>query len=122
MNTQNVKTAAPESTERCGKTTYMRTDGFVTNIYSRHPYDVIRADIVIERIEKAANRSCGCYYEIYASRVMSSAMDYLLNLPLKDRPTFIGAASQRGIMLTLAEEERCYRACRELEAELAADY
>nr|VXZ93228.1 Uncharacterised protein [Klebsiella pneumoniae] len=27
-------------------------------------------------------------------------------LPLKDRPVFIGAAAQRGYMLTLAEEER----------------
>ncbi len=71
---------------------------------------MIRADVVIERMEKMANRSCGCY------------MDYLLKLPLKDRPTFIGAASRRGIMLTLAEEESCHRARRELEAELAADY
>jgi len=56
MNTHNVKTAAPESSERWGKTTAMRTDGFITNVDSCHPYDVIRADVVLARLEKQAGR------------------------------------------------------------------
>jgi len=34
----------------------LRTDGFVRNIHSRNPYDVIRADVVLARMEKQANR------------------------------------------------------------------
>ncbi|MBV4758042.1 hypothetical protein I2992_24155 [Escherichia coli] len=29
-----------------------RTDGFIRNIHSRNPFDVIRADVVISRLEK----------------------------------------------------------------------
>jgi hypothetical protein len=38
----------------------MRTDGFITNIHSRNPFDVIRADVVLARMEKQANRAVGC--------------------------------------------------------------
>ena len=50
MNTQNVKTATKESSERWGKNTSLRTDGFVRNIHSRNPFDVIRADVVLARM------------------------------------------------------------------------
>lgn len=122
MNTQNVKTATKESSERWGKTTSLRTDGFVRNIHSRNPFDVIRADAVLARMEKQANRACGLHYEIYASRLLGMAMNYLAELPLKDRPVFIGAAAQRGYMLTMAEEERAHVECADLMNELAADY
>ncbi|CAD6024348.1 hypothetical protein EZ106_20810 [Escherichia coli] len=122
MNTQNVKTATKESSERWGKTTSLRTDGFVRNIHSRNPFDVIRADVVLARMEKQANRACGLHYEIYASRLLGMAMNYLAELPLKDRPVFIGAAAQRGYMLTMAEEERAHVECADLMNELAADY
>ncbi len=49
-------------------------------------------------------------------------MNYLAKLPLKDRPVFIGAAAQRGYMLTLAEEERAHDECADLMSELAANY
>jgi len=45
----------------------LRTDGFVRNIHSRNPFDVIRADVVLARMEKQANRACGLHYEIYES-------------------------------------------------------
>ncbi|NZD20625.1 hypothetical protein H0O69_21160 [Escherichia coli] len=32
-----------------------RTDGFIRNIHSRNPFDVIRADVVISRLEKQAH-------------------------------------------------------------------
>src|SRR5690606_17252875 len=53
MNTQNVnvKTATKESSERWVKTSSLRTDGFVRNIHSRNPFDVIRADVVLARME-----------------------------------------------------------------------
>lgn len=47
------------------KTTLLRTDGFVRNIHSRNPFDVIRADVVLARMEKRAGKTCGAYYEIY---------------------------------------------------------
>ncbi|HEY3591979.1 MAG TPA: hypothetical protein VGL07_18210 [Buttiauxella sp.] len=106
MNTHNVNTAAPESSERCGKTTAMRTDGFITNADSCHPHDVIRADVVLARLEKQAARRCGLFYEIYQSQLLGTALDYLARLPLKDRPVLIGAAAKRGYMLTLEEEQR----------------
>jgi len=94
MNTQNVnvKTATKESSERWVKTPYLRTDGFVRNIYSRNAFDVIRADVVLERMEKQANQGCGLHYEIFQSRLLRMAMGYLEALPLKDRPVFMGAA------------------------------
>ncbi|WP_436877895.1 hypothetical protein [Siccibacter turicensis] len=122
MYTQNVNTAAQESSRKMIKNSAMRTDGFVRNIHSRNPFDVIRADVVLSRIEKQANRGCGLHYEIYESRLLGMAMHYLAELPLKDRPVFIGAAAQRGYMLTTAEEERAHGECDELMNELAADY
>ncbi|EQB4422043.1 hypothetical protein ACYKFI_004880, partial [Enterobacter hormaechei] len=88
MNTQNVnvKTATKESSERWVKTSSLRTDGFVRNIHSRNPFDVIRADVVLARMEIQANRGCGLHYEIYESRLLGMAMHYLAELPLKDRP------------------------------------
>lgn len=100
----------------------LRTDGFVRNICSRNAFDVIRADVVLARMEKQANRGCGLHYEIYESRLLSMAMKYLAELPLKDRPVFIGAAAQRGYMLTMAEEERAHDECADLMNELAAEY
>ncbi|WP_024909886.1 hypothetical protein [Enterobacter asburiae] len=88
------------------KTMFLRTDGFVRNIHSRNPFDVIRADVVLARMEKLAGKSCGAYPEIYDVRLLGMALDYLAKLPLKDRPVFMGAASMRGFMLTWAEEER----------------
>lgn len=102
--------------------TAIRTDGFVTNIKSRNHFDVIRADVVLTGMEKSANRGCGLHYEIYESRLLAMAMDYLAALPLKDRPAFMGAAARRGIRLTLAEAEQAHEACDDLMRELAADY
>ncbi|MGA5657850.1 hypothetical protein [Rahnella contaminans] len=121
MNAQNVNTAAPESTERCGKTTSLRMDGFITDISSAHPFDVIRADVVIARLENKAHVGCGLHYEIYESRQIGSALDHLCRLPAKDRPVFIGAADRRGITLTWAAEEKAQDAYSELMAEIAAE-
>ena len=122
MHTQNVKTAAPESSERWGaKTTTLRMDGFITDISSSHPFDVIRADVVISRLEKQAHAGCGLHYEIYESRLIGSALDHLSRLPMKDRPVFIGTADRRGITLTWAAEEKAQNAYSELMAEIAAE-
>ena len=110
----NVKPSTKESTT-------LRTDGFVRNIHSRNPFDVIRADVVLERIEKKAGRCCGMHYELYQARVLGDALDYLDALPLKDRPTFMGAAAKRGYLLTLAEEEHAEEARDVLLSELAAN-
>lgn len=71
MSTQNVneKPSTKESTT-------LRTDGFVRNIHSRNPFDVIRADVVLERIEKKAGRSCGMHYELYQAHLLGGALDY----------------------------------------------
>lgn len=124
MHTQNVnvKTAAQESSRKMGENTYMRTDGFVKNIKSSNPFDVIRADTLLARMEKQANKGCGLYYEIYESRLLGMAMNYLSALPLKDRPVFIGAAAKRGYMLTQAEAERADNDCDDLMSEIDSDY
>ena len=122
MHTQNVNVnSATEASRICERTT-PRFDGFVCNIHSRHPFDVIRADVVIQRLEKEANKGCGSYYEIYESRLLAMAMNWMERLPLTDRPVFMGAATKRGIKLTLAEEQRAQASSDELMAELAADY
>ena len=122
MHTHNVKVnGATEASRICERTT-PRFDGFICNIHSRHPFDVIRADVVIQRLEKEANKGCGSYYEIYESRLLAMAMNWMERLPLTDRPVFMGAATKRGIMLTLAEEQRAQASSDELMAELAADY
>ena len=118
--------AATESTETWGrgeKHVSLRTDGFVRNLHSSNPFDVVRADSLIQRMEKQANAGCGLHYEIYDSRLLglALALDYLCKLPLKDRPVFMGAASLRGITLTLAEEERAKDACDELMAMIRAE-
>lgn len=120
MNTQNVnvKTAAPESSERW-KTTCLRTDGFVRNIHSSNPFDVVRADVVLLRLEKQAHRSCGVHYEIYNARLLASALDYLAQLPLKDRPALMGAAAKRGYMLTHTEEQHAQEDYDNLMSEMA---
>lgn len=78
MNTQNVnvKTATKESSERWVKSTALRTDGFVRNIHACNPFDVIRADVVLARIEKEAGRCCGMHFELYQARVLGDALDY----------------------------------------------
>lgn len=45
----NVKPSTKESTT-------LRTDCFVRNIHSRNPFDVIRADVVLARMEKQASQ------------------------------------------------------------------
>ncbi|MBH3000399.1 hypothetical protein I5M74_22775 [Serratia marcescens] len=125
MNTQNVnvKTAAQERSERYGeKPSALRTDGFVRNLNSSNAFDVIRADVALARMEKQAGHSCGLYYEIFESRLLEMAMNYLCELPLKDRPVFMGAASKRGFMLTEAEADRAYDSFISLKDELSADY
>lgn len=119
MNTHNLKTAAPESSERWEKTTYLRTDGFVRNIHSSNPFDVVRADVVLLRLEKHAHRGCGLHYEIYNARLLASALDYLAQLPLKDRPVFMGAAAKRGYMLTDTEEQHAQEDYDNLMSEIA---
>jgi hypothetical protein len=88
----------------------LRTDGFVRNIHSRNPFDVIRADVVLARIEKEAGRCCGMHFELYQARVLGDALDYLDALPLKDRPVLMGAAAKRGYILTFSEEEHALEA------------
>lgn len=96
-------------------------DGFITDISSSHPFDVIRADAVISRLETQANNGCGLYYEIFESRLIGSALDHLSRLPMKDRPVFMGAANRRGITLTWAAEEMAQIAYSELMAEIDAE-
>lgn len=103
-------------------TTTLRTDGFVRNLHSQNPFDVIRADVVLARMEVQAHSGCGLHYEIYHSYLLDAALDYLSGLPLKDRLPFIGAAARRGIMLTYAEGDRAADACHALIANLADDY
>nr|ASK07587.1 hypothetical protein TP_044 [Klebsiella pneumoniae] len=116
MSTQNVN-VKPSTKE----STTLRTDGFVRNIHSRNPFDVIRADVVLERIEKEAGWCCGMHYELYQAHLLGGALDYLDALPLKDRPVLMGAAAKRGYLLTLAEEERALEARDVLMSELAAN-
>ncbi|HFV9292204.1 hypothetical protein [Serratia fonticola] len=83
------------------KTTPLRTDGFVRDLSSRHPFDVIRADVVLKRMEKQASTGCGLHDDIYEAHLLDAALNYLAELPLKDRPVFIGAAAKRGCTLAV---------------------
>ncbi|SAE91061.1 Uncharacterised protein [Enterobacter cloacae] len=65
------------------KTTLLRTDGFVRNIHSRNPFDVIRADVVLARMEKRAGKTCGAYYESMMSLCWEWRWTTLLNYLLK---------------------------------------
>ncbi len=116
MNTQNVnvKTATIESSRKIGEKSYLRADGFIRNIDSQNPFDVIRAEVVLERLEHKAQRACGLHYEIFEARLLEMAMNWLEQLPVKDRPVFIGAATKRGYMLTRKNLEAAQDACDEL--------
>ncbi len=127
---QNVKTAAPETQQMMGaknrgvlkmgrNMSAARTDGFIRNIHSRNPFDVIRADVVISRLEKQAHWGCGLHYEIYEANLFDMAMNHLSRLPLKDRPVFIGAAARKGLFLTMEETRLAGEAKDALMAELA---
>ncbi|MDU1199065.1 hypothetical protein [Kluyvera ascorbata] len=122
MNTQNVnvKTAAQESSRKMGGG-HVRNDGFIRNLDSLNPFDVIRADVVLERMERQANSGCGLHYEIYDARLLGMAMNFLNKLPLKDRPVFMSAAEKRGYILTAKELERADAACDELWSLLQAE-
>ena len=102
--------------------TALHTDGFITNIKSRNPFDVIRADVVLERMSKQAHQGCGLYYEIYEARLLSSAMAHLEKLPPKDRQTFIAAAEKKGFTLSMEELDRAEDACADVMREIQADY
>lgn len=103
------------------RSSVLRTDGFVRNIHARNPFDVIHADVVLARIEKAVGRCCGMYFELYQARVLGDALDYLEALPLKDRPVLMGAAAKRGYLLTSAEEEHAQEVRDVLMSELVAN-
>ncbi|WJV56213.1 hypothetical protein PCO86_22285 (plasmid) [Pectobacteriaceae bacterium CE70] len=118
MHTQNVKTAAPESSERCGKTTTLRMDGFITDISSSHPFDVIRADVVISRLEIYAGNTCGQHAEIYEYTLTSSVVAHLKRLPEKDQAVFLQAAEKKGLTLTDEEVVRTANAYCDLRNEL----
>jgi len=106
MHTHNVnsKTATTTPPERWGaKSTSLRMDGFITDISSTHPFDVIRADAVISRLSEKAHQGCGLHAEIYEYNLMVSAMAHLKRLPEKDHLIFLHAAEKLG--LTLTDEE-----------------
>ncbi|WP_353614386.1 hypothetical protein [Mangrovibacter phragmitis] len=48
MNTHNVNTAAQEPSERWGRKTTLRTDGFIRNIPSRNPVTGITSLVVLD--------------------------------------------------------------------------
>lgn len=102
--------------------TALRTDGFITNIKSRNPFDVIRADVVLERLHKQAYQGCGLYYEIYEARLLGMAIAHLELLPQKDRQTFIAAAEKKGFTLSMEELERADEARADVMREIWADY
>jgi hypothetical protein len=138
MTTQNSNVAPAESTETWGvemenslaghekpqgpNSTYKRTDGFIKNVESAHPFDVIRADVVLERLSVKANYGCGLHYEIYEYNLIASAMEYLERLPERDRSTFHKAATNIGIKLTEDELVKCANAYCDLRNELFEDY
>ncbi|WP_313481770.1 hypothetical protein [Atlantibacter hermannii] len=122
MHTQNVKTAAPESSERWGEKPYLRTDGFIRNLNSSNVFDVIRADVVLTRMEDRAHMGCGLFCEIYEFRLLEQAMLYLERLPVKDRQVFMETAARRGYELTQAEEKRTQDAYNDFMFERAKDY
>ena len=69
-----------------------RTDGFIRNIHSRNPFDVIRADVVISRLEKQAHWGCGLHYEIYEANlfgILATAAEPIcacIRRPVRRRP------------------------------------
>ena len=81
------------------KTTLLRTDGFVRNIHSRNPFDVIRADVVLARMEKRAGKTCGAYYEIYdghCCKVSDEAAFCLIQRPYISKTLLTRRISPRG--------------------------
>ncbi|QUT18176.1 hypothetical protein I2123_24845 (plasmid) [Rahnella inusitata] len=96
----------------------MRRDGFITDISSSHPFDVIRADVVISRLEIYAGNTCGQHAEIYEYTLISSAVAHLKRLPEKDQTVFLQAAEKKGLTLTDEEVVRTANAYCDLRNEL----
>jgi len=54
------------------------------------PFQGERHDFAVPMV--CRYRESGLHYEIFESRLLGMAMNYLCALPLKDRPVFMGAA------------------------------
>ena len=74
-------------------------NGFIAPPWSHVRGDSVRAECLIQRIEKEANRGCGLYYEIYEYRALEELNGMLANLSASDAATFQKVAASRGFSL-----------------------
>lgn len=90
--------------------------GFIAPPWPHIRGDSVRAECLIQRIEKEANRGCGLYYEIYHYRALSKLYGVLVNLSAGDAATFRTVAASRGFSL---DSGALYEAGREYQESLA---
>ena len=138
MNTQNVnvKTAAHESSRKMGGENQiqeicctdkwwlanLRLDGFVRDIHSDIPGAVISVVSLVERLGKHARTLSGQHWEIYETRSIELALEYMRALPREDRHEFIDAAYAWGITVSYDALERSLGPYNALMAELIKEY
>lgn len=87
-------------------------EGFIAPPWPHKRGDSVRAEYLIERIEKEASLQSGLYYEIYEYRALSALNNILKALNATDKKTFIDTAAAYGFRLdaqTLAESSMAFR-------------
>lgn len=84
--------------------------GFMAPPWPHTPGDSVSAKSLIARIEKEANRTCGCYYEIYHYRVIRELTTLLDAISAEDATTLRQAASDDGFDLDESALQHAHRA------------
>lgn len=74
-------------------------NGFIAPPWPHVRGDSVRAECLIQRIEKEANRGCGLHYEIYHYRLIGELRALLEGLNSNDRQTLTAEAARQGFQL-----------------------
>ncbi|CAI2537520.1 hypothetical protein [Serratia ficaria] len=77
----------------------MRQDGFVKNPLSTGKYDVIRATVLLSRLQDAAHRGCGLHYELFEARLKRSILALQGLMPADHFQYFLDSAKKQGVFM-----------------------
>ncbi|EOX8956954.1 hypothetical protein ACPW5J_004336 [Enterobacter hormaechei] len=92
--------------------------GFIAPPWPHARGDSVRAECLIQRIEKEASRGCGLYYEIYQYRVLEELSGVLANLDAGDAATFQEVTASHGFSLDESALQGAFQAYHETLSEI----
>ena len=97
------------------------TRGDFLSFWHRRPTAAFAAADVISAIEAAAQRDCGCHWEIYEAVLLRGLRNKAASLPDAHRLTFMQELWKRRISIDEATIAAAEVAEREIRAEINAD-